>query len=204
MEEEELNEERCAPFDPTAFLRQQNEAQPVPESAEPNEEKPIKKPIIIHLKKSPDELETSSEEQPKEENSPEKEDGLSDAEKWRCPICLEGLQQPVVTHCGHVFCYPCITEWLRRSNSCPVCHGEIENSQLIPIYGQGSEADINSPPPPRPEYREARRLPNMIRIPGFQFRYVLNENNIRSFFTITPQKILLFVALMFLIFTFYV
>ena len=96
----------------------------------------------------------------------EKQDAANDDEKWKCPICLDDLKQPVVTQCGHVFCYPCITEWLRRGqageNVCPCCHGAVDPHKLIPIYGQGSEADMNSPPPPRPEYVNPERT--------FQFR----------------------------------
>ena len=78
---------------------------------------------------------------------------IPDDEKWKCPICYDSLNQPVVTQCGHAFCWPCINEWLKRSNVCPVCHGTIDLKHLIPIYGQGEEANLDSPPPPKPEYQ---------------------------------------------------
>lgn len=208
--EEEDSDPQFAPFDPTAFLRRPSSA-PSPAPA-PSPDTPLHRPPVIRLTSSPD---TSSpipntdttantdNTKPDTADRPKDSTSVPDTEKWRCPICLECLQQPVVTHCGHAFCYPCITEWLRRSNSCPVCHGEIANSQLIPIYGQGSEADLSSPPPPRPEYRAAQRDARA-RVPGFQFRFALNEANIRAFFAPTPQKALLLAALIFLIATFYV
>jgi hypothetical protein len=70
-------------------------------------------------------------------------------EKWKCVICFGSLQQPVVTPCGRMFCWPCISEWLNRSSSCPGCTGVIDRSNLIPVYGQGVSADLTAPPPPR-------------------------------------------------------
>ena len=68
--------------------------------------------------------------------------------KWICPICLDDLVKPVVSPCGHIFCWPCIYKWLRRSNTCPVCKSIISEQKLIPIYGQGEEADLNTNPLP--------------------------------------------------------
>lgn len=31
-----------------------------------------------------------------------------------CAICLESLNLPVITHCAHVFCKPCICEVIQR------------------------------------------------------------------------------------------
>ncbi|KAF6141999.1 hypothetical protein GIB67_037967 [Kingdonia uniflora] len=68
-----------------------------------------------------------------------------------CNICLASLgkiQDPVLTHCAHLYCWPCIYEWLNfqsDSNSpsqCPVCKAGISESTLVPIYGQGT----SSPP----------------------------------------------------------
>lgn len=75
-------------------------------------------------------------------------------ERWKCPICLDSLKEPVVSQCGHVFCWPCIYRWLRQSHTCPLCHCVLTEEKLIPIYGQGPEADLKIPPPPRPEYQE--------------------------------------------------
>ena len=29
-----------------------------------------------------------------------------------CNICLDGVTQPVVTRCGHLYCWPCLYRWL--------------------------------------------------------------------------------------------
>ncbi|XP_010482782.1 PREDICTED: E3 ubiquitin-protein ligase RMA3-like [Camelina sativa] len=64
-----------------------------------------------------------------------------------CNICLETAHDPVVTLCGHLFCWPCIYRWLdvQKSSSpsiiqqqnCPVCKSNISIGSLVPIYGRG-------------------------------------------------------------------
>jgi hypothetical protein len=60
-----------------------------------------------------------------------------------CNICLENVQDPVVTLCGHLYCWPCIYKWLNTSSKnneksqCPVCKLEISESTLVPLYGRG-------------------------------------------------------------------
>lgn len=137
-----------------------------------------------------------------EDKNKQCEEDMGD-EKWKCPICLESLQQPVVTHCGHVFCWPCISEWLRRSSSCPVCHGALNANQLIPIYGQGSEANTSVPPPPRPEYHEAtnRRFPAFNFTNGFTpYQYTFTTQDLREAIQFQPQVLIQVLAFMFLIF----
>ncbi|CAO2831842.1 unnamed protein product [Amaranthus hypochondriacus] len=58
-----------------------------------------------------------------------------------CHICLDLAKEPVVTCCGHLFCWPCIYKWLHihsDHNECPVCKGEIELKNVTPIYGRGN------------------------------------------------------------------
>ncbi|GMJ05532.1 RING membrane-anchor 1 [Hibiscus trionum] len=65
-----------------------------------------------------------------------------------CNICLDTVQDPVVTLCGHIYCWPCIYKWLQfQSNptenqdqklpQCPVCKAEVSDSTLVPLYGRG-------------------------------------------------------------------
>jgi hypothetical protein len=43
-----------------------------------------------------------------------------------CPICLESNVSPVIQICeGHYFCRACISQWLRRNNTCPICRSLI-------------------------------------------------------------------------------
>ncbi|KAE8662308.1 E3 ubiquitin-protein ligase RMA1H1 [Hibiscus syriacus] len=65
-----------------------------------------------------------------------------------CNICLDTVHDPVVTLCGHIYCWPCMYKWLQfQSNStenqdqkppqCPVCKAEVSDSTLVPLYGRG-------------------------------------------------------------------
>ncbi|XP_031493118.1 uncharacterized protein LOC116259436 [Nymphaea colorata] len=60
---------------------------------------------------------------------------------FECNVCLEVAKEPVVTSCGHLFCWPCLYQWIHvHSNSmeCPVCKGEVTDMNITPIYGRGS------------------------------------------------------------------
>lgn len=65
-----------------------------------------------------------------------------------CNICLDTVDDPVVTLCGHLFCWPCIYKWLhlqsapsededQQRQQCPVCKAEVSQTSLVPLYGRG-------------------------------------------------------------------
>jgi len=80
-----------------------------------------------------------------------------------CNICLESARNPVITVCGHLYCWPCLYKWLKlreHEPSCPVCKSAVSRDCVIPIYGRGSpEYDPRSvevpsdPIPDRPKGR---------------------------------------------------
>ena len=41
-----------------------------------------------------------------------------------CPICLEGLHNPVITACAHSFGYECIERVIETQHRCPMCRAE--------------------------------------------------------------------------------
>ncbi|XP_044504192.1 E3 ubiquitin-protein ligase RMA1H1-like [Mangifera indica] len=64
-----------------------------------------------------------------------------------CSICLDSAQDPVVTFCGHLYCWPCIYKWLHlqsvstededlKQQQCPVCKSEVSPDTLVPLYGR--------------------------------------------------------------------
>ncbi|XVF07388.1 hypothetical protein REPUB_Repub06bG0134600 [Reevesia pubescens] len=75
-----------------------------------------------------------------------------------CNICLDLAREPVVTCCGHLFCWSCLYLWLHvhsDAKECPVCKGEVTVKTLTPIYGRGNithepEEDSGLKIPPRP------------------------------------------------------
>lgn len=84
---------------------------------------------------------------------------------FECNICFEMASEPVVTSCGHLFCWPCLYQWLHVHSThkeCPVCKGEVTEGNITPIYGRGNstsdaekkvaeEGNVSGPTiPPRP------------------------------------------------------
>ncbi|XAR59519.1 Ubiquitin--protein ligase [Bertholletia excelsa] len=59
---------------------------------------------------------------------------------FECNICFELAEDPIVTLCGHLYCWPCLYRWLHghsHSQECPVCKALVEEEKLVPIYGRG-------------------------------------------------------------------
>lgn len=62
-----------------------------------------------------------------------------------CNICHDFAADPVVTLCGHLYCWPCIFRWLHLDTShrhCPVCKSSISESNLVPLYGRGLDSKL--------------------------------------------------------------
>ncbi|KAF8670076.1 hypothetical protein HU200_051269 [Digitaria exilis] len=83
---------------------------------------------------------------------------------FECNICLDPAKEPVVTPCGHLFCWPCLYQWLHAHSAhseCPVCKGEVLEVNVTPIYGRGGEegdsANPDMPPRPRANRRDSLR-----------------------------------------------
>jgi hypothetical protein len=82
--------------------------------------------------------------------------------RFCCNICLEAVAEPVVTQCGHLYCWPCLYRWLepgmepderislgllRRPvaidssrRACPVCKAACSVPTLVPIYVRSYES----------------------------------------------------------------
>jgi E3 ubiquitin-protein ligase RNF5 len=57
---------------------------------------------------------------------------------WICEICLDDPCEPVVTPCGHLYCWKCVYRWLENErDTCPTCKAGITRSKLVPIYSRG-------------------------------------------------------------------
>ncbi|XP_077225012.1 uncharacterized protein LOC143858240 [Tasmannia lanceolata] len=73
-----------------------------------------------------------------------------------CNICLEFAQDPVVTLCGHLYCWPCIYKWLNLETSttqqCPVCKASLSETTLVPLYARGHT------PTPKPSKHQKGRV----------------------------------------------
>lgn len=63
--------------------------------------------------------------------------GLDDL--FDCNICLETASEPIVTLCGHLYCWGCIYKWqeVQECPQCPICKCAISRERMLPIYGRG-------------------------------------------------------------------
>ncbi|XP_054800333.1 E3 ubiquitin-protein ligase RMA1H1-like [Prosopis cineraria] len=108
-----------------------------------------------------------------------------------CNICLDFALEPVVTLCGHLYCWPCIFKWLHVQSSslashehpqCPVCRADISLATMVPLYGRGqtpapSEQDTKASChdtciPPRPRAFSAQSLMSASSSQGGHHQYL--------------------------------
>ncbi|XP_016507573.1 E3 ubiquitin-protein ligase RMA1H1-like [Nicotiana tabacum] len=75
---------------------------------------------------------------------------------FECNICLDLVYDPVVTFCGHLYCWPCIYKWIHfqskssentdhQQPQCPVCKAEVSQKTLIPLFGRGQSTKPSAP-----------------------------------------------------------
>uniref|UniRef100_A0A8C1P6C3 RING-type E3 ubiquitin transferase n=1 Tax=Cyprinus carpio TaxID=7962 RepID=A0A8C1P6C3_CYPCA len=82
--------------------------------------------------------------------------GESSSSTFECNICLDTSRDAVISLCGHLFCWPCLHQWLETRPSrqvCPVCKAGISRDKVIPLYGRGStgQQDPRERTPRRPQ-----------------------------------------------------
>ena len=55
-----------------------------------------------------------------------------------CTICQDRLSDPVILRCNHIFCEDCVSEWLDRESTCPLCRA------IVPKAGKLRFSDGNT------------------------------------------------------------
>ena len=58
----------------------------------------------------------------------------------QCAVCLDFIERPARTPCGHWFCDECISRCLERSSACPLCRGEVRRDKLARALPGGAVA----------------------------------------------------------------
>ena len=82
---------------------------------------------------------------------------------FECTICLDTAKEPVLTKCGHMFCWPCIYNWIDSKGGkakCPNCKNEITKDDLIPVYSNTENKDNTNRFKNIPKRPKAERNPN--------------------------------------------
>ncbi|XP_051043230.1 E3 ubiquitin-protein ligase RNF5 isoform X2 [Phodopus roborovskii] len=97
----------------------------------------------------------AAEEEDGGPEGPNRERGGAGA-TFECNICLETAREAVVSVCGHLYCWPCLHQWLETRpdrQECPVCKAGISREKVVPLYGRGSQKpqDPRLKTPPRPQ-----------------------------------------------------
>eukprot|EP00128_Syssomonas_multiformis_P001524 Colp12_sorted_trinity150504_noHs@14468 len=89
---------------------------------------------------------------------------VEEGNDFECNICLDVPRDTVVSLCGHLYCWPCLYQWLElhaENPVCPVCKAAIDRDKVVPIYGRGksSRDDPRNKAPPRPQGQRTEPQP---------------------------------------------
>ena len=67
---------------------------------------------------------------------------LANLDNQRCPVCLDTIDTPTITACGHIFCFECINNAFIHQQTarkkCPCCRNDLQNSVLREIKMEDS------------------------------------------------------------------
>jgi SNF2 family DNA or RNA helicase len=61
----------------------------------------------------------------------EKMKSATDIDDETCAICMDNMNKPSITACGHIFCYDCIKLCLNNKNVCPICKKDLTGKDLL-------------------------------------------------------------------------
>lgn len=60
-----------------------------------------------------------------------------------CSICMDTLDNPTLTACGHLFCYDCLKMCLSEKNKCPMCKADLSGKDLLVTTKKVDKIDVN-------------------------------------------------------------
>lgn len=89
--------------------------------------------------------------------------GLTASSIFECNICLDTAKEPVVTQCGHLYCWKCIYEWIQQPREtliCPVCKSGISKDNLTPIFTKDNNEDPRAKNNQGGEQQDNEEIPN--------------------------------------------
>lgn len=51
--------------------------------------------------------------------------------RYSCSMCVDTARNASAIPCGHIYCWYCITDWLRTNRHCPLCRTPCEPQQTV-------------------------------------------------------------------------
>lgn len=57
-----------------------------------------------------------------------------DSPDFMCAICMENMNEPTSTHCGHTYCQSCVNQAIDSNSRCPKCGSHLAKDKLIPNF----------------------------------------------------------------------
>ncbi|XP_061780443.1 helicase-like transcription factor isoform X1 [Nerophis lumbriciformis] len=93
---------------------------------------------------------------------------LASGSDEECSVCLDSVRLPVITHCAHVYCRPCIAQVIgteQESARCPLCRSDIKISELVEFpQEEAGEESSGSPGKWRSSSKVHALMANMLRL----------------------------------------
>ncbi|XP_074517605.1 helicase-like transcription factor [Sebastes fasciatus] len=74
---------------------------------------------------------------------------LASGSDEECSVCLDSVHLPVITHCAHVYCRPCIAQVISTEQDtarCPLCRSEIKTNELVEFPQEEMEEEKSTNP----------------------------------------------------------
>lgn len=95
------------------------------------------------------------------------------SEKYMCSICYLSPEGPVVTPCGHLFCWGCIYVWSQSTGGCrfcPTCRTRMGIEEVISVLAVDSKREGRGlPPRPANSRKSVKVIMPGIKINGTRF-----------------------------------
>jgi hypothetical protein len=93
---------------------------------------------------------------------------------YMCSICYEAPVNPVLTQCGHLFCWECIYTWSQSivggCRVCPACRDRMDLNEVIPMASDKSAPKKSGcPPPPTSSRKPVKVILGGLSVNGTRF-----------------------------------
>lgn len=124
--------------------------------------------------------------------------------EYMCSICYRAPEDPVRTHCGHLFCWTCIYTWSQLVGGCkfcPTCRSGMEIDEVMSILAINPKEKTTVRPPRPPNTKKPVKIimPGM-KINGTRFgNLFLQEDEVDMFSYRTALGLFVFVCMLFLV-----